>query len=71
MKKAGSCLHLFQQGPAAGTVLQVFPVNLSPLARPQGVQADDPELLKIRKHVETTFEKFRQVEEALWKELTK
>ncbi|KPK83594.1 MAG: hypothetical protein AMJ81_07885 [Phycisphaerae bacterium SM23_33] len=40
-------------------------------ARPQGVTADDPELVKIRKHVETTFEKFREVEDALWKELTK
>lgn len=40
-------------------------------ARPEGVAADDPDLIKIRKHVEATFEKFRKVEDALWEELTK
>ncbi len=40
-------------------------------ARPAGVKTDDPELIKIRKHLQTTFEKFRTAEDALWKEVTK
>lgn len=40
-------------------------------ARPAGVKADDPELAKIRKHLQETFEKFRTAEDALWKEATK
>ncbi len=38
-------------------------------ARPAGVKTDDPELLKIRKHLQTTFEKFRTAENSLWKEV--
>jgi len=38
-------------------------------ARPEGVAADDPELDKILRHVKTSFERFRGVEAALWKEL--
>ncbi|MDY7011579.1 MAG: hypothetical protein SVV80_12640 [Planctomycetota bacterium] len=40
-------------------------------ARPAGVQSDDPELLKIRKHLQDTFEKFRTAEDSLWKEVAK
>ena len=40
-------------------------------ARPDGVKTDDPELLKIRKHLKTTFEKFRKAEDSLWKEVAK
>ena len=39
-------------------------------ARPAGVPANDPELVKIRRHIQATFEKFRQVEDALWKEVS-
>ncbi|KKL53552.1 hypothetical protein LCGC14_2274310, partial [marine sediment metagenome] len=39
-------------------------------ARPEGIRADDPELLKIRKHIEAAFEKFQKVEGELWKRLT-
>ncbi len=40
-------------------------------ARPDGVKTDDPELIKIRKHLQDTFEKFRTAEDALWKEVVK
>jgi ABC-type transporter Mla subunit MlaD len=40
-------------------------------ARPEGVKTDDPELLKIRKHLQATFEKFRKAEDSLWKEVAK
>ena len=39
--------------------------------RPEGVRTDDPELAKIRDHLKASFEKFRSVEDALWKELAK
>ncbi len=40
-------------------------------ARPAGVTAGDPELAKILAHLQGSFEKFRTVEDALWKELSK
>jgi len=40
-------------------------------ARPDGVKATDPELARIQKHLQATFEKFRLAEDALWKTLTK
>ena len=39
--------------------------------RPDGVKTDDPELIKIRKHIQETIKKFRTVEDALWKEAEK
>ena len=38
-------------------------------ARPQGVVAGDPQLAKILEHLKNSFEKFRTVEDTLWKEL--
>jgi len=40
-------------------------------ALPEGVAADAPEVLQIRKQIEATFANFSQAEQALWKELTK
>lgn len=40
-------------------------------AQPQGVKVDDPEVVKVRQHLEETFKKFREAEDALWKELAK
>ena len=39
-------------------------------AHPDGVNSDDPQLLKIRKQLEESFEKFTLAEQALWNELT-
>jgi len=38
-------------------------------ASPDGLPADDPELLKIRAQLEEAFGKFNKAEQALWKEL--
>ena len=40
-------------------------------ANPQGVKANDPQLKEVRDHLKETFEHFRKVEGALWKELQK
>lgn len=40
-------------------------------AHPQGLPIDDPQLQKIREHVEETFSRFSKAEQALWKELAK
>ena len=40
-------------------------------AHPAGVTAKDPELKKVLAHITKSFEKFRTVEDALWKELQK
>ncbi len=37
---------------------------------PEGIAADAPEVLHIRKQIEATFANFSQAEQALWKELT-
>ncbi len=38
-------------------------------ARPRGVEAQDPDLARILDHLKVSFEKFRNVEDALWEEL--
>jgi len=40
-------------------------------ASPQGVPADDPTLLKVRQHLQETFDNFSKAEDALWKEIKK
>ncbi|MCK4602843.1 MAG: hypothetical protein KAU28_10285, partial [Phycisphaerae bacterium] len=40
-------------------------------AHPEGLAADDPQLLKVRKQIEDAFLKFSKAEQSLWKELTK
>ena len=47
--------------------------RLSSLAKahPEGIKADDPEVQKVRKDLQETFEKFKKVEDSLWKEMTK
>jgi ABC-type transporter Mla subunit MlaD len=39
-------------------------------AHPQGLPADDPEVAKIRKQVEESFNNFSKAEQSLWKELS-
>lgn len=39
--------------------------------KPEGLAADDPDLLKMRGYLEDSFKKLRNVEEAMWKELSK
>ena len=40
-------------------------------ASPQGIPADDPQLLKVREQLEKVFGKFSKAEQSLWKELDK
>ena len=40
-------------------------------ARPDGIAANDPELIKIKQQLEETFGQFSKAERALWKELSK
>ncbi len=40
-------------------------------AHPEGIPADDPQMLKIKEQIQNTFSRFDEAEQALWKELTK